>query len=277
MPLNFGLTKTYPSVETTVTGEQIETYAVASGDSNPQHKQGDDQVASAVFSVVPAFSLMGSAGTDPELGVDNPLMIVHGEQRFRYHRPITPGTTIRLQPSLESVEDKGKHGTFVSRVSITDDAGEPLVDQWATILVRGAGSGEARDSAPQESPAKGAVAATFTKHVDVDMPKRYAPASGDHNPIHLDESVATMVGLPGVINHGLGTLSLVTGGLVEHLAGGDVTRLRELSCRFTAMVIPGEDLTTTVWETDGDGAYLFETAKDSGEVVVAGAIEVAED
>ncbi|NNC93649.1 MAG: dehydratase, partial [Acidimicrobiia bacterium] len=92
---------------------------------------------------------------------------------------------------------------------------------------------------------------------------------------HLDEGVATMVGLPGVINHGLGTLSLVSGGLVEQLAGGDVTRLRNLSCRFTAMVIPGEELATTVWETDGDGAYLFETANPNGDVVVAGSLDVA--
>jgi len=92
------------------------------------------------------------------------------------------------------------------------------------------------------------VVAEFARHVDVGMPARYAEASGDHNPIHLDESVAVAVGLPGVINHGLGTLSLVAGGLVEHVADGDVTRLARLWVRFTDMVLPGSDVETTVWE-----------------------------
>ncbi|MBT8197662.1 MAG: MaoC family dehydratase N-terminal domain-containing protein [Acidimicrobiia bacterium] len=275
MPLNFGLTKTYDPVETTVSADQIEEYAAASGDANPAHQPGPDQVASAIFSVVPGFMLMGASGSDPDLGIDNPLMIVHGEQRFRYHQPLKPGMRVTMVPSIESVEDKGKHGMFVSKLAMTDDSGELVIEQWATIVVRGAGSGESRESSSKAAPVKGDVAATFTKEVDVDMPKRYAPASGDHNPIHLDDAVAKTVGLPGVINHGLGTLSLVSGGLVEQVAGGDVTRLRELSCRFTAMVFPGQTLTTTVWETVGNGAYLFETANPAGDVVVAGSLEVA--
>ena len=104
------------------------------------------------------------------------------------------------------------------------------------------------------------------------MPQRYAPASGDHNPIHLDEGVAKAVGLPGRINHGLGTLSLVTGGLVELLAGGDPTTLGGLRVRFTDMVFPGSDLTTEAWESDG--GYEFETRRPDGSVVLAGAVQM---
>jgi acyl dehydratase len=275
VPLNFDLAgKTYPSQTITVTAEQIEAYAEASGDGNPRHRaDAPDQVASAVFAVVPGIMLAGQITTDPELNVENPLMIVHGEQAFDYHRPIRPGDGLVMTPVLESVEDKGKGATYVARVSAATADGDPVVDQYWTIFVRGAGSGAERP--PGEKPAppeKGDVVATFTQHVSVDMPPAYAAASGDHNPIHLDDNVAKMVGLPGVINHGLGTLSLVSGGLVDRVAGGDPTRLRSLRCRFTDMVIPGSDVETTVWES-GDG-YLFETTRPDGVVVVAGGVEV---
>ena len=275
MPLNFDLAgKTYPPMEVTVTAEQIEEYARASRDPNPQHVAGPSQAASLVFPVVPGFAAMGRVATDPDLGVDNPLMIVHGEQRFRYYRPIRPGDKLVLTPSLDSVEDKGKGATFVTKVTATDIDGDPVVDAWATIFVRGGGSGQERPrSAPSPTPSRVEEVTRFTKHVDEDMPAAYAAASGDHNPIHLDPGVATAVGLPGVINHGLGTLSLVAGGLVAELAGGDVGEVRALQVRFTDMVIPGSDLETAVWSTSESGRYEFETTRPDGTAVLIGSIE----
>ena len=141
MPLNFDLAgKTYDPIERTVTEEQIAAYAEASGDENPRHAPGPDQVASAIFPVVPGFSELGRVVTDPELGVDNPLMIVHGEQEFRYHRPIRPGDKLVLSPALESVEDKGKGATFVTKVGVATTAGDPVCDMYSTIFVRGGSS-----------------------------------------------------------------------------------------------------------------------------------------
>jgi acyl dehydratase len=275
VPLNFALAgKRYDPVEITVTADAITDYAEASGDDNPRYQPGPDQVASPIFPVVPGFNEMGRVTTDPELGVDNPLLIVHGEQEFRYHRPIRAGDKLTLHPLLEKVEDKGKGAIFVTKVSATDPSGEPVVDLWATIFVRGAGSGEPREGSDEAPPVRGEVAATFTSRVSEGMPARYAEASGDHNPIHQDDAVAKAVGLPGVINHGLGTLSLVTGGLVAELAGGDPTRLRHLRVRFTDMVFPGTDLKTTAWETSGPDTHLFETARPDGAVVLVGSVEI---
>lgn len=277
MPLNFDLAgKVYEPAEVTITAEEIAAYADASGDANLRHQPGPDQVASLIFPVVPGWEAMGRVGTDPELGVDNPLMILHGEQEFRYHTPIRPGDTLTITPMLDSVEDKGKGATFVSKFTATRPDGEPVVEGLATIFVRGAGSGSERPkSAPQPAPTKGVERARFTSHVDVEMPAMYAAASGDHNPIHLDNDVATAIGLPGVINHGLGTLSLVAGGLCRELADGDVVAVGGLRVRFTDMVFPGSDLETTVWESDTVGTYLFETTRPDGACVMAGAIDVA--
>ncbi len=275
MPLDFSLAgKTYDSVDITIDPADIERYAAASDDDNPRYRIGPDQVAGPVFPVVPGFPLMMAVAADPELNVGNPLMIVHGEQEIVYHRPMRGGDTLVFTPSLVKVEDKGKGAVYVVEAAAATHSGEAVTDQYATIFVRGGGSGGERpasETSPQ--PVRGSIAAEFTRHVDVGMPTRYAEASGDHNPIHLDESVAVAVGLPGVINHGLGTLSLVAGGLVDHVAGGDVTRLARLQVRFTDMVLPGSDVETTVWES-GDRSYLFETTRPDGTVVMSGIVEV---
>ena len=69
---------------------------------------------------------------------------------------------------------------------------------------------------------------------------RYAGASGDFNPIHIDEEFARSVGLPGRILHGLWTMAQVARAHTE-AAGGPQT-LRRLSVQFRGMGVPGEPL-----------------------------------
>lgn len=275
MPLNFDLAgKTYDPSTQEISAEAIAAYAAASRISNPKHDVGPDQVPSVILPVVVGLPLMAVVTTDPELNVENPLMIVHGEQEIVHHRPMRPGETLVFTPSLESVDDKGKGATYVVRVSGATPDGEPVNDQYSTIFVRGAGSGEERASGEKPTPpTRGDRVATFTRHVDKGMPKDYAEASGDHNPIHTDPDVATAVGLPGVINHGLGTLSIVSGGLVDALAEGDPARVGRIQVRFTDLVIPGSDLETSVFESEGD-SFVFETRRPDGNVVMAGFVEV---
>ncbi|MDQ4026302.1 MAG: dehydratase, partial [Actinomycetota bacterium] len=64
-----------------------------------------------------------------------------------------------------------------------------------------------------------------TTKVDDDQTFRYADASGDHNPIHLDENTAKMAGLPGIILHGMCTMAMGSKAAVNGLAGGDPTRI----------------------------------------------------
>jgi acyl dehydratase len=69
---------------------------------------------------------------------------------------------------------------------------------------------------------------------------RYAGASGDFNPIHWSDRVATSVGLPGVIAHGMFTMALAARAL-DTWAGGP-GRVAELGCKFTKpVVVPDDD------------------------------------
>ena len=84
------------------------------------------------------------------------------------------------------------------------------------------------------------------------LPHRYAGASGDFNPIHIDNDFAQMVGLPRNILHGLYSMAQVARAQTE-AAGGDPRALRRLSVQFRGMGVPEEEIvvTGTVRERDG--------------------------
>jgi acyl dehydratase len=84
-----------------------------------------------------------------------------------------------------------------------------------------------------------------------DVTERYAEASGDHNPIHLDEEFARSVGLPGRILHGLWTMAQVA--RAQTSAAGGPGALQALSVQFRGLGVPGEEIaiTSTVKEADG--------------------------
>ena len=69
----------------------------------------------------------------------------------------------------------------------------------------------------------------------------YAEASGDRNPIHLDDDFAKSVGLPGVIAHGMLSMGLLASFVSDWAGSPD--RVRGLRCRFAGMVRPDDDVT----------------------------------
>ena len=82
--------------------------------------------------------------------------------------------------------------------------------------------------------------------IDRELLKRYADASGDHNPIHQDEEFAKSVGLPDVIAHGMLTMALV-GKYVTDWSGGTAS-MKEFGARFIKPVIvpAGQSVDLTV-------------------------------
>jgi acyl dehydratase len=87
---------------------------------------------------------------------------------------------------------------------------------------------------------------------------RYAGASGDFNPIHIDEQFARQVGLPGRILHGLYTMAQVARAVTE--AGGGPQSLRRLNVQFRGMGVPEIELTITgTVRSVEDGVAVVET------------------
>jgi acyl dehydratase len=97
------------------------------------------------------------------------------------------------------------------------------------------------------------------------LPHRYAGASGDFNPIHIDPEFAKAVGLPSNILHGLYGMALVARASVM-AAGGDLRSLKRLSVQFRGMGFPEQEITVTgtVKEIREDGRVIVDIRAEQG-------------
>jgi acyl dehydratase len=86
------------------------------------------------------------------------------------------------------------------------------------------------------------------------LTNRYAGASGDFNPIHIDDEFAKSVGLPSNILHGLYSMGLVAKAAAQGLADGDPRALKKLTVQFRGMGLPEQEIAVTgeVKEVEGD-------------------------
>lgn len=254
-----------------IDAEAARAYAAATNDDNPAYADGT--VAPPVFGVVPTWEAMGLAVADL-VPTDSLMMIVHGEQDMHFHRPLVPGT--RLVSRSEAYAWRvGSSGTrFTVKVTSDDEAGEPVMEQYVTMFIRGMADGE---SAGPDKPRHhvgddlpGPQVGEVSIHVDHDQTYRYRDASGDQMPIHVDDAFARSVGLPGIIAHGLCTMAMTGQAVIRTTCGNDPRRLRRLAVRFAANVFPGNDVVTTIYEAGMAGdrrRYVFE-ATSGGETVI---------
>jgi acyl dehydratase len=100
---------------------------------------------------------------------------------------------------------------------------------------------------------------------------RYAGASGDYNPIHIDEDFAKAVGLPGKILHGLWTMAQVARAQTEAAGGPD--RLARLSVQFRGMGLPEHEIVVrSEVRSERDGVAVVETvAEQDGKAIIRNA------
>ena len=97
------------------------------------------------------------------------------------------------------------------------------------------------------------------------LPHRYAGASGDFNPIHIDVDFAKQVGLPSNILHGLYSMAQVARACTQ-AGGGDPRTLKRLSVQFRGMGFPEQEITVTgsVKEELDDGRVVIATEAEQG-------------
>jgi acyl dehydratase len=102
------------------------------------------------------------------------------------------------------------------------------------------------------------------------LTNRYAGASGDYNPIHIDADFAKSVGLPSNILHGLYGMGLVAKTAAQGLGGGDPRALKKLTVQFRGMGLPEQEIvvTGTVKEVEGDRVTVdLEAAQGDNRII----------
>lgn len=280
MPLNKDLIgKQYPPRTTEATLDALQNYARAYNEDNPaflDSKRAGGVVAPPMYTIVMIWSsIMGVVG-DTDLKVDV-VRLLHGEQDMEFFSPIRPGDKITSIAKVASIETKATGETLVLEINATNQVGQVVNRSMFNAFIRGGGKGgsEARVAEPE----RGEPIASVAQQIDKDQTYRYKEASGDFNPIHVDENFAKMAGLPGIIVHGLCTMAFTSKVMIDKLCGGDPLKLKRLRVRFSRPVFPGQTITTKVWfdgERNGRKIFAFETFNPNGQAVIRGGIaEVA--
>lgn len=132
-----------PSDPYEVSRVKIREFADAIGDGNPIYRDQEaakaaghpDVIAPPTFPIV--VSLAGPALADPELGL-NYAMVVHGEQRFEYTRPLRAGDVVTCTSTITEIKSIGSNEKLVFETALETVEGELVCKSYNTLVERGA-------------------------------------------------------------------------------------------------------------------------------------------
>lgn len=191
------------------------------------------------------------------LPVPDPAHIRHAAQETTLHRWPGAREELTVTPILEAEGDYGFQRAVTLRTRMTGAAGDEVADLLTTLTVGPARGGGRLPRPPAPTSGAGPVLLTWRERVPDDLPRRYAEASGDHNPVHLSEAAAHRAGLPGVIVHGMATLLLAVAGLTARMFDGDGAAVAAVRTRFVRPVRPGDELDLAVRAAGAPGSYAL--------------------
>jgi acyl dehydratase len=219
--------------------------------------------------VLPTFAVILGGGGIPfdKIGTFNPALMLHGGQKIELFGEIPPDGEIESTGQVGAILDKGDKGASVELVSesVNVATGKPLLRTTMTAFFRGEGNFGGNRGAPTifELPKrKPDHELCYATRADQALLYRL---SGDRNPLHSDPSFAKLGGFERPILHGLCTYGFTGRALLHTLCGSDPARFQSMGGRFSKPVMPGDELTVSMW-VDG-GQCLFQTKNQAGQVV----------
>jgi acyl dehydratase len=133
-----------PSAPYEVSRVKIREFAAAIGDNNPLYRDKEaaqaagypDVIAPPTFPIVFSLQSGGDVLVDPDLGL-NFAMVVHGEQRFEYVRPVYAGDELVMTATVTDIRTAGRNELLTVRSEVSTVAGEPVCVTYNTIVERG--------------------------------------------------------------------------------------------------------------------------------------------
>jgi acyl dehydratase len=165
------------------------------------------------------------------------------------------GDQIHITATIANMKLHGIHDTMDLEIQLVRD-NEPIVEMLYQLLVRGMKkAGERKEKKHIQALEMGQKLGEQSMSVTMDQGVRYAKASGDHNPIHIDEEVAKRAGFPRTIVHGLCTMAFSSKAIVDELLDGNPTRIKSMSARFSKPVLMGQTLTTELYDGGSKGGH----------------------
>jgi acyl dehydratase len=179
----------------------------------------------------------------------NRALTVHGEESITWHRPIPATGSVIASSRVVAAYDKGEKGAVVEReMQLCDVDGTLLVSMIRTAFARGDGGfgGPSETPPPHQVPTRAAdLVLEFATRPEQALLYRLC---GDRNPLHADPAVAKAGGFPRPILHGLCTYGICCRAILQAYCGYEPERMKTLSARFSAPVLPGDRIAVRLWK-----------------------------
>jgi acyl dehydratase len=206
----------------------------------------------------------------PDLGWDY-SQVLHAEQRMQLYRPLPPAADLLIDKKVIDAFDRGPNrGALIlleaeGRLASDDTV---LFTLGFSIMARGdggfggpVGKGPMPHRAPKREP-----------DLSCDIKTRQDQAlmyrlTGDRNPLHADPAVAAAAGFDRPILHGLCTFGIACNAVLKTICDYDYTLIEGFDARFSAPVLPGDTITTDMWQ-DGNIVSFRCTVKERHSVVL---------
>jgi acyl dehydratase len=219
---------------------------------------------------VPTLAGVVAWGAGPGAIGMNYLMVVDGERKIEFHKPMTAEGKVTSSSRVVGVWDKGagKGAVIVTETLLKNEAGEPVLTVTGSTFARGDGGfGGPSEGQPEphETP-KRAPDSSVDIRTRPDQALIYR-LSGDRNPLHCDPAVAKAAGFPRPILHGMCTYGITCRAVLQTYAGYDPSRFKSHQARFSSPVFPGETITVDMWK-DGEVISFEARIKDRGVTVI---------
>ena len=237
-------------------------YAVSLGAGTHELAFTTENTSDVAQQVLPTFPVVipnRSGSLFAAIGSFNPAMLVHGTQSVTLNRPLpTDGTAYVGERGRRDVR-QGEGGRRGDRHLGDARRRAPVHHSLVAVHPRRGWLGRrARPVGPTERAPR--TRRRSRRDVsDLARPGARVPTNGDRNPLHSDPSFAAMGGFDRPILHGLCTYGFTGRALLHTLCGSDPARFEHVEGRFASPVLPGDELTISMWATS-DAEAVFTTS-----------------
>ena len=258
-------------------------YALSIGASEDPLDNSDLQftyeLAPSGFHCFPTFAVtfplqtMEQIGSIPDQRL-NLMEVLHGEHYLELFRPLPAAAAITSQAEISQVYDKGSGALILVDITSTDQDGQRVAFNQASLFVRGRGNfGGSRgpSTRPNNLPERPSDEAVREKTAD-NQALLYRLTSGDRNPLHADTRFAALLGYPRPILHGLCTYGYAARALLKTFGANDPQLFKSIKARFSSHIFPGETIETEMWQESATNILFRSRVIERDEVVLSNGV-----
>ena len=259
----------FKEYSTVANWQNIMYYAAAIGDDNPLYfnDEGRTIIAPPMFAVATTWPITSNISDfleDKNFPTEVLKTQVHYIEHLIFHRPLSAGEQLSIKGSIAAIIRHNAGTIIINKYDAYDKNGGLIFTEYIGGMIRGVDCTDdfrGLENLPATQHPGVQDQPLWEKQIYIDRmtPYIYEGCTGLNFPIHTSINFAKAVGLPDILLHGTATLALAVREITNSEANRDSTKIKEISCRFTGMVIPGKNIKVQVYAVTprGNGKDIF--------------------